>query len=268
MDRRAYYCAVTAKRTDGRIERGNHTREAIMRLAVQIASVEGLDNLSLGRLATDLNISKSGVFALFGSKDELQLATVRAANSIYVEYIVKPIQAMPPGIDRVWRLCERWLTYSRTRVFPGGCFFFAVSAEFDARTGAIHDVIAEMQKRWTHFFTQNLADARGAGELAADADLDQLAFELIALLETANSLSVLHRDNAVYRTAGNAILQRLRSVAVKPSLLPAELAPDFASGDGDTSGSDEAVNLFHLNPDSGPAAADTVSTTAAPDVTA
>src|SRR5436309_1436787 len=99
-----------------------------MRLAVQIASVEGLENLSLGRLATDLNISKSGVFALFGSKDELQLATIRAANSIYVEYIIKPVRKLPPGIVQVWRLCERWLTYSRTRVFPGGCFFFAVSA--------------------------------------------------------------------------------------------------------------------------------------------
>lgn len=112
---------------------------------------------------------------------------------------------MPPGIHRVWRLCEHWLTYSRTRVFPGGCFFFAVSAEFDARTGAIHDVIAEMQKRWTHFFTQKLADARGAGELAADAGLDQLAFELIALPETANSLSVLHRDPDSGPAAADAV---------------------------------------------------------------
>lgn len=220
-----------------------------MRLAVQIASVEGLENLSLGRLASDLNISKSGVFALFGSKDELQLATIRAANSIYVEYIVKPIQAMPAGILQVWRLSERWLAYSRTRVFPGGCFFFAVSAEYDARTGAIHDVIAEMQKRWTRYFTQVVEDARAAGELAARTDVDRLAFEVIAFLETANSLSVLHHDDSVYRTAGASILDRLRAAAVDPSLLPAELPADFAAGVEDpSSAADEAVNLFHGQP--------------------
>jgi AcrR family transcriptional regulator len=248
VDSRVYYCAVTAKRTDGRIERGNQTREAIMRLAVQIASVEGLENLSLGRLATDLNISKSGVFALFGSKDELQLATIRAANSIYVEYIVKPIHELPPGIVQVWRLCERWLTYSRTRVFPGGCFFFAVSAEYDARTGAVHDVIAEMQKHWTRYITQVLDDARAAGQLAAHGDLDRLAFELIALLETANSLSVLHHDDAVYRTAGASILDRLCAAAVDPALLPAELPPDFAVGVEDpASAAEDAISLFRLD---------------------
>lgn len=268
-DGRAYHCVVTAKRTDGRVERGNQTRDAIMRLAVQIASVEGLDNLSLGRLATDLNISKSGVFALFGSKDELQLATIRAANSIYVEYVVKPIQAMDPGILQVWRLCERWLTYSRTRVFPGGCFFFAVSAEYDARTGAIHDVIAQMQKRWMHYFTQILEDARAAGELNGRTDLDRLAFELAALLETANSLSVLHRDDSVYRTAGASILDRLRAAAAQYSPpLPAELPPDFASGveaqseEERPDAAEEATGPLRRAPDR--AAGDPVST---PDVT-
>jgi len=228
--RLAYHCLVAAKRTDGRIERGNQTREAIMRLAAQTASVEGLENLSLGRLAAELDISKSGVFAVFGSKDELQLATIRAANSIFVEHVVRPALTTPPGIRRAWSLCEHWLTYSRTRVFPGGCFFFAVSAEYDARTGTIHDAIADQQKRWMQFFVQTLEEARDAGELTAPTDVNRLAFELIALLEMSNSLSVLHHDDSVYHTASLSILDRLRTAAVDPTQLPPDATATSPAG--------------------------------------
>jgi AcrR family transcriptional regulator len=103
-------------RPDGRVERGNRTRQSVLERTVAIASVEGLEALSVGRLATELGLSKSGVFALFGSKEELQLATVREAGRIFAERVIRPVEEEPAGVRRVWRLCEAWLEYSRGRV--------------------------------------------------------------------------------------------------------------------------------------------------------
>lgn len=207
-------------RPDGRVERGNQTRQLVLARAVQVASTEGLDGLSLGRLATELKLSKSGVFALFGSKEELQLATVRAAVTIFVDHVLTPTRAVGPGLGRVWRMCESWLTYSRTRVFRGGCFFYATIAEFDSRKGKVHDALAATQTGWVTFVEETLEEARVRGELAADTDISQLAFELIAFMELANAESVLHDNAPGYTKATRAILGRLRTVATDPVALP------------------------------------------------
>ncbi|MGW7269989.1 TetR/AcrR family transcriptional regulator [Streptomyces sp. NPDC054864] len=205
---------------DGRVERGNQTRRLVLRRTVDIASVEGLDALSVGRIATELKLSKSGVFALFGSKEELQLATIRAAGRIFLDAVVEPATQSPPGLDRVWHLCARWLDYSRQRVFPGGCFFHGVIAEFDAREGAVHDALVLADREWTGTVERCVAEARDTGELRPDTDVSQLAFELIALMETANAHSVLHDEPSVYRRAGAAITARLRAAATDPSQVP------------------------------------------------
>ncbi|WP_322656392.1 TetR/AcrR family transcriptional regulator [Streptomyces justiciae] len=207
-------------RLDGRVERGNRTRQSVLRRTVEIASVEGLEALSVGRLATELGLSKSGVFALFGSKQELQLATVREASRVFAAEVVEPAATVPAGVGRLWRLCEAWLDYSERRVFPGGCFFYGVLAEFDAREGAVHDVLVEAQRYWTGHVEERVVEARAAGELRADTDAEQLAFELIALMESANALSVLHGETAVYRRARTGIAGRLRAVAVDAALVP------------------------------------------------
>ncbi|AWL41517.1 MULTISPECIES: TetR/AcrR family transcriptional regulator [Streptomyces] len=207
-------------RPDGRVERGNQTRQLVLARAVQVASTEGLDGLSLGRLATELKLSKSGVFALFGSKEELQLATVRAAVTIFVDHVLTPTRAVGPGLGRVWRMCESWLTYSRTRVFRGGCFFYATIAEFDSRRGKVHDALAATQTGWVTFVEETLEEARVRGELSADTDISQLAFELIAFMELANAESVLHDNAPGYTKATRAILGRLRAVATDPVVLP------------------------------------------------
>jgi AcrR family transcriptional regulator len=209
-----------ATKLDGRVERGNQTRRLVLRRTVDIASVEGLDALSVGRIATELNLSKSGVFALFGSKEELQLATVRAAGRIFLDTVVEPARQSPPGIGRVWRLCACWLDYSRQRVFPGGCFFYGVIAEFGAREGAVHDALAHANRDWTGQVEHCLTEARDTGELRPDTDVPQLAFELIALMETANAHSVLHGEPDTYRRASTGITARLRSAATDPSLVP------------------------------------------------
>ncbi|AEN13293.1 MULTISPECIES: TetR/AcrR family transcriptional regulator [unclassified Streptomyces] len=208
-------------RPDGRVERGNQTRQLVLARAVQVASTQGLDGLSLGRLATELKLSKSGVFALFGSKEELQLATVRTAVAIFVDHVLTPTRAVDPGLGRVWRMCESWLTYSRTRVFRGGCFFYATIAEFDSRKGKVHDALAATQTGWVTFVEETLEEARVRGELAADTDVSQLAFELIAFMELANAESVLHDNAPGYAKATKAILGRLRGVVTDPALLPA-----------------------------------------------
>lgn len=214
---------MAGERQDGRVERGNRTRQLVLARAASVASVEGLEGLSLGRLATDLRLSKSGVFALFGSKEELQLATVRTAVAVYDEHVVRPTRAVPAGLGRLLGMCARWIAYSRDRVFPGGCFFYAAIAEFDAREGAVHDAIVAAQAGWVAFVERRAEEARTLGEIRDDCDVPQLAFEIIAFLELANGDSVLRDSSEGYTRAERAILARLRAVAVDPSTVPERL---------------------------------------------
>jgi AcrR family transcriptional regulator len=202
--------------TDGRVQRGEQTRAAVLTRAMDIASVEGLDGLSIGRLATELGVSKSGVFARFGSKEELQLATVGAAREIFVEHVVRPAFGSPPGVERLWRLCDRWLEYARGRVFPGGCFFFATAAEYDARPGRVRDAVAAALAEWAALLARAAEDARQLGELESTCDARQLAFELDALGVAANARAVLHDDDTAYDLARTGIRTRLATVATVP----------------------------------------------------
>lgn len=211
---------VVGSSTDGRVQRGNETRRVVLARAVEIASVEGLGALSIGRLATDLNLSKSGVFASFGSKEELQLATVRAAQKIFLDAVVTPVEGGEPGLQQVWALCDSWLAYSRDRVFPGGCFFYAVSAEFDAQPGPVRDALATADRGWSTYLTDRLRAAAAAGELRADSDPEEIAFALISCLEAANAQALLHDDPTRYDLAARVIRRLLRAEATDPSLLP------------------------------------------------
>ncbi|ONI81947.1 TetR family transcriptional regulator [Saccharothrix sp. ALI-22-I] len=190
-------------KVDGRVERGEQTRRQILRRAAEIASVEGLEGLSIGRLATELEVSKSGVFAHFGSKEELQLATVRAAAAIFATQVVEPALVVPVGRERLELLLNGWLAYSENRTFPGGCFFYAVQAEFDARPGRVRDAIAGYGREWNEYVRDTAAVVPGVD------DPDQLAFELIAFLEMANAQSVLHDDPHAYDRARKAVRARL-----------------------------------------------------------
>jgi len=192
---------------DGRVARGDATRRLVLRRAVDVASVDGLDGLSLGRLATELELSKSGVFALFGSKEDLQLATVEAALDIFAAHVVTPASDASPGLPRLRAICENWLEYSEKRVFPGGCFFFNVGAEFDARPGRVHDAVALASGSFAAFIRSAALDAVALGHVDADAEV--LAFELHALGRAANADSVLNGGTAPYALARRAIRARL-----------------------------------------------------------
>ena len=129
-------------------EKGERTRQTILEAAVDIASVAGLEGLTIGQLATKLSMSKSGLFAHFGSKEELQLATVEAARSVFIREVIEPTFAAERGLARLWQLCDAWFSYVSSKVFRGGCFFAAAAAEFDSRPGPVRDRIAAIMKEW------------------------------------------------------------------------------------------------------------------------
>lgn len=195
--------------TDGRLLRGEHTRRLILTRSMDIASSEGLEGLSIGRLATDLGISKSGLFAHFGSKEELQLATYQAAREAFVERVVTPARKAPPGIRRVEALIDSWLAYVETRVFPGGCIIYAIAAEFDSRPGRIRDAIAAAVRDWESYLEHTIARAVDLGELAEGTDVPQLAWELHAYVWNAVGTMKLYDSADPARRARRAMRDRL-----------------------------------------------------------
>jgi AcrR family transcriptional regulator len=199
--------------------RDEQARTTILRRAADLASVDGLDGLTIGRLAGDLGVSKSGLFGYFGSKEELQLATIRTATTVFIREVVEPALSVPAGLGRVERLCANWLDYSERRVFPGGCFFFAGATEFAARPGRVRDALSTAHTDWVRLVTRTLKDARNLGELAEDVDAEQLAFELIAFTTAANAAAVLHDDPKSYERCRVAVRRRLAEVATRPSTL-------------------------------------------------
>jgi AcrR family transcriptional regulator len=207
-------------RTDGRLLRGDQTRRTVLRRAVEIASIDGLDGLSIGRLAKDLGISKSGIFAHFGSKEALELSTVRAARRIYADAVVVPALAVPPGLGRLWALSENWLDYSRRRVFPGGCFFAKAAHEYGGRPGAVHDLVAAASREWLDLLAQTVEEAKAVGEVRAETDSAQLAFELNSFYDSANVRSLLRDDADIYGLARAAAQARLQAVAAPGAPLP------------------------------------------------
>ncbi|WP_129785062.1 TetR/AcrR family transcriptional regulator [Promicromonospora panici] len=188
--------------TDGRRLRGDRTRRTVLDGAVQEASVRGLDALSFGALAASAPVNKSAVAGLFGSKENLQLATVERASEIYTEHVIVPARSAERGLARLWALVVAWTEYSRSRVFRGGCFFRTVEVEFDMREGcAVRDAVVAAQESWESYLVHQGQLAVDAGELAADTDPAQVAFEINALLNAANDRSLLLGDDGVYERA-------------------------------------------------------------------
>jgi AcrR family transcriptional regulator len=189
---------------------GERSRRLILGHAARLATVEGLEGLSIGRLAEATGMPKSSVYVLFGSKEQLQLATIDAARSSFLEEVVAPaLGAVPPGRERLGALCEGFLGYVQRRVFPGGCFFVATAAELGARRGRVHDRVAAYQREWRDLLEQTAREAGQAGELADGADPAQLAFELSVILAGANIVAVLHDDDGAIDRARRAVTTRL-----------------------------------------------------------
>lgn len=197
----------------GRKAQGERTRRAILETAVHIASAEGLEGLTIGRLALELSMSKSGLFAHFGSKEDLQVATIEAARAIFIKEVIKPAFETAQGLLRLWTLCDTWLGYVQSGVFRGGCFFAAAAAEFDGRPGPVRDRIAEIMKEWLTTLRTTIIEAQNAGQLAKDIDATQLAFEFNSLELGANWAFQLYGDLRAFTRAREAIRERLNRYA-------------------------------------------------------
>ena len=200
--------------------KGERTRYAILDVAAALATEEGLEPLSIGRLADATGMSKSGLFAHFGSKEELQLATVDHAASLFIAEVIEPARAAPRGLARVWALCDHMVDYAERQVFPGGCFFAATAFEFNNRPGPVRDRISEMMASWLSYLQHAVEQAQEAGELHADASAPAIAFQLDAFAQAANAQYQLFRDPAVFDEARRAIRERLESL--RPALTAAE----------------------------------------------
>lgn len=198
--------------TTVRKTKGERTRDAILTRAAELATQEGLEPLSIGRLAEATQMSKSGLFAHFGSKQGLQLATVDHAAQLFVAEVIAPARAAPRGLARVWALCDHMVAYSERQVFPGGCFFAATSFEFNNKPGPVRDRIEEMIRSWLTYLEHAVEQAQEAGELRRDRPAREIAFELDALAQASNAQYQLFRDPAVFDHARRAIRERLESL--------------------------------------------------------
>ena len=188
---------------------GLRSRHVILDAAARLATVEGLEGLSIGRLAEHIGMSKSGLYAHFGSKEELQLATVETAAAIFQDDVIRPTEAVTAPLARLEALCEAFLSHLERRVFPGGCFFVSAAAEFDTHPGPVKEEVASFLRGWLATLEDLAARAQREGNLDASEDPAQLAFELDAYLLMANMAYVLHNDPLPLQRARTAVQTRL-----------------------------------------------------------
>jgi AcrR family transcriptional regulator len=185
---------------------GERSRRAILDAAARMATVDGIDGLSIGGLAQAIGMSKSGLYAHFGSKEELQLATIDTAEVVFDADVIEPAMRAADGLPRVVALCEGFLSHVERGVFPGGCFFQSVAAELDTRPGPVRDRIVAFQAGWSGLVASAL---RAAGLVS----IEQLTFELTAMLAHANAVFLLSGNRDVFALAREAIGDRLERAA-------------------------------------------------------
>ena len=198
--------ATRKRRSDG-----ERSRTAILDEAARLATVEGIGGLSLGRLADAVGMSKSGLFAHFGSKEELQLATVETADSIFQQHVLEPTSQVEGGLERLRALLDAYLRYVESGTFPGGCFFASVLVEVSMQPGAVRDRLLAFLEDWLGRLEAAVRDGQREGTVSKDEDPAQLAYELEAMLLLANTqFSVLQNAEPIKRSR-RAIERRLEA---------------------------------------------------------
>ena len=188
---------------------GERTRSAILRAAASLATVDGLEGLSIGNLAAAIGMSKSGLYAHFGSKQELQLATVEEAGRIFAAEVVQPALAAPAGRGQLVAVCEAFFDHLRRRTFPGGCFFAGAALEMGTRPGPVKEAVAAFQAGFVDLLHGFAATAIEQNELPAGEDPGQLAFELNGIILATDASFVLRDDPAVLGLARQLVHRRL-----------------------------------------------------------
>lgn len=197
---------------ESRPPKGESSRTTILLAASKLATLKGLDGLSIGDLATEVGMSKSGLYAHFKSKEELEVATIEIAADIFGHEVLRPAMEAPAGCQRLRALAESFLLHLERRIFPGGCFFAAVAMELSKRPGTPRDKVVEIQQKWLSLLQQCFLDAQTNGEIDSSADIPQAVFETQAMLLSANFFFVMTGDTAPLNQAKSGVeglLQRL-----------------------------------------------------------
>jgi AcrR family transcriptional regulator len=202
-----------------RLSRGEQTRNQILAQAIRTASEQGLEALTIGRMAGKLGMSKSGLFAHFGSKLKLQLATIEQAKAIFDGDVVQPAEGSTKGIVRLWNLCDHWLRHLEGRVFPSGYFFTGAFLEYAQRPGPLASSLREVGKAWLKSLKRAVEQAQGVGELNSEPSADKIAFELNAVL-VGTHWAYLAEYRQAYAEARGVVLERLQGWAT--DRIPAE----------------------------------------------
>ena len=174
--------------------KGEQTRDAILERAIRLASEVGLEGLTIGKLAGALDLSKSGLFAHFASKESLQVQTLDRAAERFVEVVVRPALAEPRGEPRLRALFERWLRWPEAVPQPGGCIFVQASVELDDRPGPARERLVALQRAWHESLATAVKGARAEGHLRRDVDPEQIAFELYGIMLSTHHSARLLRD--------------------------------------------------------------------------
>jgi AcrR family transcriptional regulator len=200
--------------------KGEVTRQAILEHAASLATQIGLEGLTIGRLADDLGLSKSGLFAHFESKESLQLSTMEYASAHFVDAVVKPAFTAPRGEPRVRSLFENWLSWPKKSGLAGGCFFVAVAVELDDRPGPVRDRLVKLQLDWLDTLAQSVRIGIAEGHFRKDCDPDQFAYEMYGVMLVLHHCTRLLRDpkaEARARRAFEALLSGIRKSQLYPT---------------------------------------------------
>jgi AcrR family transcriptional regulator len=211
---------------DKHIRKGQKTLKMILKAAMDMASVNGLEGISIGGLANHIGMSKSGLFAHFGSKEGLQLAIIDAARKLFYKEVVAPARKEDPGIVRLWKFFNNWLSYLERNVFKGGCFFASVSYEFDSRKGPVRDKIAYSMEAWKNTLKREVERAQQKDQIKIGIDPSQFAFEIMALAMGANLSFQLHNNTHACNQARIAFLDRVEREKASENL-PLPSSKDF-----------------------------------------
>jgi AcrR family transcriptional regulator len=188
------------------------SRAQTLKAAVALASVVGLEGLTIGRLAEQLKMSKSGLVGRFGSKEQLQLAALEHAAEVFRDAVYAPAAAQPAGLQRLNRICDAWVDYLGDPPFPGGCILTTAMVEFDNRPGPVNQAVRRVMNRWTGVLEREAAIAIANGELDHSTDPNDIAFTINALAVGANCHYQLHHDSA-----GLARARRAMASVLKPA---------------------------------------------------
>jgi AcrR family transcriptional regulator len=195
---------------------GERSRRRILAAAARLVTIEGLDGLSIARLADASGMSKSGLYAHFESKEALQLAAIETAYEIFRSEVVEPASGSAEGVERLASLCEAFLSHLERGVFPGGCFLAAAASEVGPRPGPLKARLEELHAGWLALLSSAAAAGVERGQIRAEEELEQLVFELDAYLALANTMFILHGDRASLDRARRAVADRLERAGPPP----------------------------------------------------